>query len=651
MSCKNAFGKTICSICYEDLKPLIEDLQSISICGHQWIEYCPKTKSTCPFCKQRCCQENIARLYFQSVGDQNETQRSQKPLNGVGDEDGDDPVELRLEVKRLEGKLSGITSVFKRQEEDLKELDEELRRCKENAKTQEKLKNEALKEKASMQLKLQTKSEDLEKVFSESSKLHDRNMALAKELAALKLVSDVNLEEEEVVKLASFGNGPNNKDTVDILKKSLVLRNKSYKELMVQCNLLGRGEAHATKKLEKTKEKMKKMKTRMQELELALEENENKALRSLKHSKNIPSDMVNLNDIKEQSKASYINRYLSEDQIAQSLKPVKYSNQNVGFSSRLQLPRTLNTESNQSDDIKEQSETQDINNHQSEDRMAQSLKPARNPNQSDGFSSRSQIPRTLNTDSHKEFKDTNIIDIDEEDDFDIFTDKNEPESHPYEHGVSSHILNPSSNVGLKTKEFNKDIYLQKSSMLKPKIASDASKEPVMPRKISWAGLSGPCSGTKKDANYSSVGAMEENALNINSRRSDAETLILDEMLEDPALLHITKETSYDAPISRPGDRCFAGGFLAPDGANRHLGKWCKRAQTDTSVSSANDGDLIAVGADGRGGRIKVLRTQNHLDVKGSSLLAKKCKVGAKQNDPLPRGCLQIEHFFGKANRS
>jgi len=34
----NSFAKTICSICYEDLKPTIEDLQSISICGHVFHE-------------------------------------------------------------------------------------------------------------------------------------------------------------------------------------------------------------------------------------------------------------------------------------------------------------------------------------------------------------------------------------------------------------------------------------------------------------------------------------------------------------------------------------------------------------------------------------------------------------------------------------
>ena len=34
----STFAKTICTICYEDLKPIVEDLQSISVCGHVFHE-------------------------------------------------------------------------------------------------------------------------------------------------------------------------------------------------------------------------------------------------------------------------------------------------------------------------------------------------------------------------------------------------------------------------------------------------------------------------------------------------------------------------------------------------------------------------------------------------------------------------------------
>lgn len=39
-------------------------------------------------------------------------------------------------------------------------------------------------------------------------------------------VSDLELGEDEVVKLASLGNESNTRETIDILRKSLVIRNK-----------------------------------------------------------------------------------------------------------------------------------------------------------------------------------------------------------------------------------------------------------------------------------------------------------------------------------------------------------------------------------------------------------------------------------------
>lgn len=39
-------------------------------------------------------------------------------------------------------------------------------------------------------------------------------------------VSDLDLDEEEVLKFASFGNGANHQDTIDVLRRSLVMRNR-----------------------------------------------------------------------------------------------------------------------------------------------------------------------------------------------------------------------------------------------------------------------------------------------------------------------------------------------------------------------------------------------------------------------------------------
>jgi TRAF-interacting protein len=76
-------------------------------------------------------------------------------------------------------------------------------------------------------------------------------------------------------------------------------------------------------------------------------------------------------------------------------------------------------------------------------------------------------------------------------------------------------------------------------------------------------------------------------------------------------------TYYFVQLS--GDICFSGGLLGPDGSNRYLGKWCKRGPSNGSLvkQGSNTGNLIAVGADGRGGRVKVLRSLNQSSLVGS----------------------------------
>uniref|UniRef100_A0A0A9DKZ5 Uncharacterized protein n=1 Tax=Arundo donax TaxID=35708 RepID=A0A0A9DKZ5_ARUDO len=150
----------------------------------------------------------------------------------------------------------------------------------------------ARKEKENVQLLLNAKTEELSRKTSECGRLQERSLALAKELAALKLSTDMNLQEEEILKLASLGNHRNLANAVDVLKRSLALRNKSYKELMIQCNVLGRSESRMQHKLEKAKELVKKLKTRIQELEKELEEKENGMLRDLRASKKFKADQI-----------------------------------------------------------------------------------------------------------------------------------------------------------------------------------------------------------------------------------------------------------------------------------------------------------------------------------------------------------------------
>ncbi|KAK0580383.1 hypothetical protein LWI29_001232 [Acer saccharum] len=583
MQTDNKFGKTICSICYEDLKPNVEDLQVISICGHvfhelclqQWFEYCSGTKKcTCPVCKQGCSANNVSRLYFQSVGDQSDSIISQK----VKDREAEDPEFLRGEVNRLEVKVSRLDSVLESQAKELQEVNEELCHCRERTREEVASKNEALRQKTSIQQVLHSKSQELDKLTSECLRLKERNMALAKELSAFKLVSDLNLEEDDILKFASLGNEANNKDTIDILRKSLVIRNRNYTELMAKCNLLGREKAHSCKKLEKAKDKINKLKTRVQELETAVEVKDNEVLRYLKASKKTSRKRDILIGIDENSNSLFTNSILSEDQMEQCSAPMD----------DLEWTRRGTTDLSCSSKRENFKSVQNMDaNNTKNAAFIMACKKERNAIVNEDISRCSTAMHTpLSSDSKHQ------------------TDKD----------IS--MRSPLPRLGAITSD-NKDVEVN--------------------RPASLHGFVGLEAGISSDKGISPVVTMDEDVI-----------LIDDDSAPVQPTLNIRKESSSPFPLSKPGDVCFSGGLLGPDGTNRYLGKWCKRGQNN---STTKGGDLIAVGADGRGGRIKVLRSSNHssLDGKENFSSAKKLKYGAKTSSLQSKGCLQIEHFFGRVS--
>ncbi|KAG4938121.1 hypothetical protein HKD37_16G044608 [Glycine soja] len=579
------FAGIICSICYEPLNPINEDLQSVSICGHvfhelclqQWFEYSSKGKKhTCPICKQGCRASDACRLYFQSVGDANNSVKPSKCF-----ELEEDAGVLRREVKRLEVKVSGLNSQVEGQTKELEGLNEELCTCKEQAKIETALKNEALNQKASIQFQLQMKSEELEKSTLECFRLKERNMALAKELAALKLVSDLDIDEEEVLKLATLGNGANSKDTIDTLKRSLVMRNRSYKELMAKCNILGRGEARYSKKLEKAKEKITKLKERVQELETLAESKENKYLRSLKLSKITKSSKNLEENIKSDSEVLTACKFSSKEQSKQISIP----------KSGIDLTANNNSKSFQSFKIENSNVTKN-----------------KTVNISNGSRS------TFSLDIKREY---------------ISIDDNDSEGTNALQGCSKH--------NYKDQDWD-DIAFSKPSLVKLEPVSGIKAETSLQGKCTLA--ESPRVDIDIDMANISAGAMDED-------------VTLQANIKQP-MVNIRKESPLTLSNSAPGSICFSGGLLGPDGTHRYLGKWCKRGQNSepSSAKRSSDGDLIAVGADGRGGRIKVLRTSSQILSGGKEnlLSSKRSKLGVKTSGLQSQGCLQIEHFFGRVSQ-
>ncbi|THF98670.1 hypothetical protein TEA_026759 [Camellia sinensis var. sinensis] len=139
--------------------------------------------------------------------------------------------ELRREIEKLEGEVLGLRSAIERHQKDVEELSEE----------------------------------ELDRSTLECVRLQERNMALAKELATLKL---------------------------------------SCKELTAKCNVLGRGEARALRKFGKAKEKIKRLK-------IAVEVKNKEVSRALKASKKTILEGDILNDVDYNSNSSSISEDLA----------------------------------------------------------------------------------------------------------------------------------------------------------------------------------------------------------------------------------------------------------------------------------------------------------------------------------------------------
>lgn len=282
-------NKVICAICYEEAKPASEDLQSISLCGHvfhelclqQWLEYCPRgRKCTCPLCKQQCSGKDVHRLYFQSASEA--TQASQGNCSGLPYA-SDDVKTLQATVEKLTGQLSVTKSSLEAHQEQIQESNRQLSACTLRAERAESAQLEAQREKSSLKDALLRTQEELKRSTAERSKLLEKNTSLSKELASNNLAQNLDVNEDDVARMARVGCG-NKDDVIGTLTRSLIVRNRAYKDLMVKCNELGTGENKALRKYEKAFERIKLLKVRVQELERLLEDKENGDLRLLKVS-------------------------------------------------------------------------------------------------------------------------------------------------------------------------------------------------------------------------------------------------------------------------------------------------------------------------------------------------------------------------------
>uniref|UniRef100_A0A0D9X4F9 RING-type domain-containing protein n=1 Tax=Leersia perrieri TaxID=77586 RepID=A0A0D9X4F9_9ORYZ len=572
----------VCTICYEDLRPLSDQhLHCLPACGHvfhalcvqQWLEYCPggKKKLTCPICKQPCgAAHPPTRLFFPSTGGCS----TQASPSRQGGDSGADAEELAVEVARLENKAAALGRVVEEQRDGIQKLNAEVAMWREKTVTAEAMKESARREKECVQQLLNAKTEELSRKTSECGRLQEKSLALAKELAALKLSTDMNLQEEEILKLASLGNHGNPANAVDVLTRSLALRNKSYKELMIQCNVLGRSETRSQQKFEKAKELIKKLRVRVQDLEKELEEKENAVIRDLRSAKKFKADE----------------------------KKSGNNTTNNGFSG---LAAGCENHTMKLDEVMEDP----------------CIKPGPLP----------VAKSDLDIKGKMDNKHADVIDLDIDDS--VFQDK-------HKIGLSAKAFgNCSNNLDLQRQSGQRDrkesitcktsCAAGENSFLKHSIATERStlQESLTMNKLQ---------------NFQEIPVLR--STKVTTSTWEKETLTID---------GISKQATRLAPGTGPQQvhnfNSLSDDFQTPiktlggEGTRKGVGKWCKGVTATGSLNAnANKNNLIAVGPDGRGGKVKILRDLGKFqDSKTQALWPKAQKAGSKG------GQSQIDHFFGK----
>eukprot|EP01018_Ginkgo_biloba_P018477 Gb_07219 [translate_table: standard] len=396
---------------------------------------------------------------------------------------------------------------------------------------------------------------------------------------------------------------------------------RSYKELMADCNRLGMGENRSLRKLEKAVEKIKRLKTRVEELERILEEKENAAVRSLLKSKRTQVKEVDL-----ATKSNALRTFVEDFESKETFNKVTTGHQNsVEQKKEIDLSAQGNADS-------------------SYVQPAQRLADLR-----------------LNTSS-----DNIGISISVEDKFHgtdwNFTGADEGPLNAQ--NIASHLLNSKFVTPGKKMEcrFSNGSLEQ---MPRPRFESSGPKyidQCSMPSSKIGTGVPHDVENSYSAfCNSNVVGdCITDEPITQTSRQETAE--------QDTELM-IVDETSF-LPIKREAGRVHLGssftneqpqlgGSMGSIGVNGGAGKWCRQVKNSLSSSgqvkkAPSSGTFIAVGADGRGGQIKVLKTpRESLDSGFNSLWSrqpKRCKTQGVKHTANPQGALQIEHFFQKARQ-
>ncbi|GBG64624.1 hypothetical protein CBR_g45680 [Chara braunii] len=284
------FCTPICPICFSDARAL-EDLQSISVCGHvfhdeclqKWLDYCPASrKPACPVCKQNYTRSDVHKLYFQSASEQSNARSPGRDSSSQEDDNGDELPTRFPGREAMANQLSAMQKILQEHGDENKQLRLKIIECQKRVELAEKAQKEAETHAAVAKDAASRLLQDLRRARESNGQLKEKLEKVEKHVRAAKVIDEPQVSEDQIVEMYKCRNKD---ELIDTLLKAVGARRKQYTELLAKCDRFAAGQARAEANQAKAVKELSRAQAKLTKLEAAKEAQELERLRKLAKGK------------------------------------------------------------------------------------------------------------------------------------------------------------------------------------------------------------------------------------------------------------------------------------------------------------------------------------------------------------------------------